>query len=486
MTTDVMICRARLLAACSDTVGSELVDVELRRGRIASVSPHAGVRPGSIDADGAVLMPGLWDAHVHFSTHALLAECLQLPADAPIEEVLSRVGIELATRSGDGVLVGFGFRSATWPDEPSLSILDTLSREPIALIAGDLHSLWCNTAGLAAVGIPGHPTGLLREEDAFAAMVHLMRTETSHIDALVRDAGRRVAAMGVVGIIDMEMQWGIGTWLRRLESGRSQIRVDVATYSENLDRLIGLGFRTGTALGDRLRVGPLKIISDGSLSSRTAHCLSPYPNPIEGSPQGVANHSPQEMVALLTLAARHGIHGAVHAIGDLACRDALDAFELSGACGSIEHAQLIHPDDLPRFARLDVTASVQPAHLLEDEALLDAVWPTSTDRAFPLRALVDAGAHLRLGSDAPVSPLDPWLAMDVAVHKPHRPGQGLSPVEALAASTRTRVAVGQPADLVLLDRSPAQLEGGHFTTTKSLLTMIAGEPTHGHADMVDE
>ncbi|RMB60120.1 amidohydrolase [Tessaracoccus antarcticus] len=485
MTSDVTIRRARLIPACSDPVDSELVDVDVSHGRITAVRPHTGVRTGGIDADGAVLVPGLWDAHVHFSTHALLAECLQLPADADLAEIFDRVRQELVTRRDDGLLVGFGYRSATWPVQPSADALDALSLEPIALIAGDLHSLWCNTAGLTAVGASQHPTGLLREEEAFDAMVHLMRTETTHVDALVRGAERRAAAMGVVGVVDMEMQWGIGSWLRRLEGGRSLVRVDVATYPEDLDRLIGLGMRTGTQLGDRLRVGPLKVISDGSLSSLTAHCLAPYPHPIAGSPNGVANHSPEEMLELLSRAGRSGIQGAIHAIGDLACRDALDAFERSGAVGTIEHAQLIHPDDLPRFANLGVGASVQPAHLLEDEAVLDEVWPTSTDRAFPLRALVDAGARLTLGSDAPVSPLDPWLAMDVAVNRPHRPGQGLTPAEALAACTRTRVAVGQPADLALLTQGPAQLEQGNFTTQNSLITLIAGELTHGNVDMVD-
>ena len=483
MTTKVTICRARLFPGRSD-LSSELVDVSVVGGRIASVTPHNTVVPGAIDADGAVLLPGLWDSHVHFSTHSLLGQCLQLPADAILDEILQRVGTELLTRRDTGLLAGFGYRSATWPLQPTAAALDDLTSEPVVLFAGDLHSLWCNTPGLVAVGAPHHPSGLLREEDAFAAMLHLMRTETAHVDALVRGAQRRAAALGVVGVVDMEMAWGVGEWQRRLSAGPSLQRVEVATYPDDLDRLIGMGLRSGDHLGDRLRVGPLKIISDGSLSSRTAHCLAPYPHPIEGSPHGVANHSRPEMISLLHRAAEHHIHAAVHAIGDLACRDTLDAFEVTGAHGSIEHAQLVHPDDLPRFGRLKVEASVQPAHLLEDEALLDEVWPTATDRAFPLRALLDAGAVLRFGSDAPVSPLDPWLAMDVAVHKPHRADQALTPWEALAATTRSHVAAGQPADLVLVAHSIHGLEAGHFTSDESLLTMVAGEATHATIDVV--
>ncbi|MGV8845583.1 amidohydrolase [Tessaracoccus sp.] len=485
MTNTLSICRARLFSSSPGPTSDELVDVTVTDGVISSVVPYRGVTDGaSIDADGAVLLPGLWDAHVHFSTHSLLGQCLQIPADAARDEVLRLVRTDLDHRSDSGLLVGFGYRSATWPAEPTAAILDALTSFPVALFAGDLHSLWCNTPGLVAAGAPHHPTGLLREDDAFAGMLHLMRTQTAHVDALVRGAQRSAAALGVVGVGDMEMTWGIGAWMRRLELGSSLQRVEVATYPDDLERLIGLGLRTGDRLGDRLSVGPLKIISDGSLSSRTAHCLAPYPRPIPGSPHGVANLSRGDTVSLLRRAAAHHIHAAVHAIGDLACRDALDAFENSGAVGSIEHAQLVHPDDLPRFARLGVAASVQPAHLVEDEALLDEIWPTATDRAFPLRSLLDAGAALHFGSDAPVSPLDPWLAMHMAVHQPHRPDQALTPAQALAASTRSRVTVGSPADLVLVPHSPSRLERGQFTSEQCLVTMVGGEITHATIGVV--
>ncbi len=481
--TDVKICRARLLPGLSDPVEAELVDVTVHHGLIVNISLHDHVCGGAIDANGALLLPGLWDAHVHFSTHALLAECLQLPADEGLEGILRDVRKELALRDSGGLLVGFGYRSATWPVEPSAAALDGLSSEPVVLVAGDLHSLWCNSSGLVAVGAPEHPTGLLREEEAFTAMLHLMATETGHVDALVRGAQRRAAALGVVGVVDMEMSWGVGAWQRRIAASPSLQRVEVATYPDDLEQLIALGLRTGDLLGEGLSVGPLKIISDGSLSSRTAHCLSPYPHPIPGSPHGVANHSPEEMAVLLARAADSGIQCAVHAIGDRACRDALDAFEAAGAVGTIEHAQLVHPDDLHRFAELGVGASVQPAHLLDDEAVLDEVWPSTTDRAFPFRTLLDAGAQLRFGSDAPVSPLDPWLAMDVAVNKPHRSEQALTPDEALTACTRTRVAVGAPADLMLTSLTPAQLGRGDYSLRECLLTIVAGNVTHESRDV---
>lgn len=475
---DLTISSARLLPGTSSPSSLELVDISVHAGRISAITPHTGPIPGAIDADGAVALPGLWDAHVHFSTHALLAECLQLNASDTLAQVLCVLRRELGKDNSSGLFVAFGFRSATWPQQPTAALLDAISLAPVVIIASDLHSLWCNTAGLRSVGAAHHDSGVLREEDAFAALLHLLRTETAHVDDLVMGAQQRAASRGVVGFVDMEMSWAIGAWQRRQSQRASLQRVEAATYPDDLERLISLELRTGDSLGDLLSVGPLKIISDGSLGSRTAHCLAPYPHPVAGSPNGISNYPTAEMVTLLIRAARHGISAAVHAIGDLACRDALDAFEAAGAGGTIEHAQLIHPDDLPRFAALGVGASVQPAHLLEDEAVLDEVWPTATDRAFALRSLLDAAVDLRFGSDAPVSPLDPWLAMDVAVNTPHRRAQALTPAEALTASTRSRIAVGEPADLVLTPNSREQMVGGEFVSHASLLTVVAGVVSH--------
>src|SRR5690606_10402743 len=164
----------------------------------------------------------------------------------------------------------------------------------------------------------------------------------------------------------------------------------------------------------------------------------------------------------MSRATRAGLATAVHAIGDASVTIALDAYDTTGARGTVEHAQLVGCADLPRFAALGVAASVQPAHLLDDRDVAEAVWPGRADRTFPLRSLLDAGAELRLGSDAPVSRLDPWLAMAAAVHRsgddrpPWTPSQQLTPAEALAASTDGwgTVAPGHPGDVVLLDTDP--------------------------------
>ena len=206
----------------------------------------------------------------------------------------------------------------------------------------------------------------------------------------------------------------------------------------------------------------------------------------------------------MTRAHEAGLECAIHAIGDAAVAEVLDAFERSGARGAIEHAQLARLEDLPRMARLGVRASVQPAHLLDDRDTSLLLWPDRMDRAFAFGSMRDAGVELRLGSDAPVSPLDPWLAAAAAVHRsaderePWSPREALTVTEALAASTDgiTTLEAGGPGDLVLLDEHPlrgsSHLRAGGVTKgegsdeaaarlrdTRPVATFVAGLLTHG-------
>jgi hypothetical protein len=198
------------------------------------------------------------------------------------------------------------------------------------------------------------------------------------------------------------------------------------------------------------------------------------------------------MTALLSTAHAGGLEIALHAIGDAAVDLALQAFEATGATGGIEHAQLVRLEDLPRMARLGVRASVQPAHLLDDRDTTLSLWGDRADRCFALRSMVDAGVVLALGSDAPVAPLDPWLAMAAAVHRsadgrePWNPAESLTPAEALAASTdgQPTLAVGSRGDVVLLDTNPLGTAAdsgeaaGLLRGMPVAATLLAGRLTH--------
>ena len=215
--------------------------------------------------------------------------------------------------------------------------------------------------------------------------------------------------------------------------------------------------------GGLLTMGPLKVVTDGSLNTRTACCDDPYPGLTGAHARGVLLVAPDELLPLLRRAAAHGLDAAVHAIGDRANALVLDAFaapdgrRAEPATGRrIEHAQLLRDVDPARFAALGVVASVQPAHVLDDRDVADRLWAGRTGRAFPYRTLLDAGVELVLGSDAPVAPLDPWITIAAAVHRSGddrpswHPEQEIPLPVALAASTGPDgpVAVGRRADLV--------------------------------------
>ncbi|MBK7274536.1 MAG: amidohydrolase family protein [Actinomycetales bacterium] len=285
-------------------------------------------------------------------------------------------------------------------------------------------------------------------------------------DAAYRLAVSRAAALGIVGVGDMEFGDGFLDWPRRFAAGVQDLRVRVATYPTGLDAVLAAGLRAATSLATQAgwcRMGPLKIISDGSLNTRTAYCHEEYAG---GSglaePRGRADFSGADLAELARRATQAGLRMAVHAIGDAAITQALDVFESTGARGTIEHAQLMQPSDVVRMARLGVGPVCSRPICWTTATSPRLCWPDRADRCFPLREMVEAGVALLLGSDAPVSPLDPWLAMAAAVHRsaderdPWNAGQSLTAAQALAGSTDgcTTVTLGSRADLVVLEADP--------------------------------
>lgn len=458
------ITRARPIPGLGTGRYSDPLDVTVTNGTITAIEPTRGSGDGDFDADGANLMPGLWDNHTHFSLAAMISQCTRFSHKAAKSEILAAVEDHLLHRPTR--LVGYGFRSATWPTPPSAADLDAITGIPVALMSRDLHSLWCNTPALEQAGAIGHPTGFLVEEEAFAGIRRIMSRYLDLVEHAVQAAELEAASRGLVGIVDFSSGWAVEAWQQRAASRSIGLRVEAATYPERLDDLIAMGAGTGEELAENLKIGPLKIIADGSMGSRTAHCIAPYPNPLPGHPNGKPNYTRSELLALLRRAHKARLQAAVHAIGDAACHNVLDAFEISGARGSIEHVQCVAPADLPRFSRLKLVASIQPAHQLEDVGVVDQVWPDAKSRAYPMLDLQRSGTKLAFGSDAPVASLDPWKAIEAACHRPYRRDQALTPLTALRASTRSMLGVGQPADLVLT-AGPG----------KVLLTMLGGRVT---------
>jgi predicted amidohydrolase YtcJ len=464
--------------------------------------------PEVVDLAGRVVVPGFTDAHVHFPTWAVAQHEVKLDGCASLEEALERIrGAE--RREGRWVR-GYGWRSGDWAAalEPTKERLDEVTGgTPAAMIAKDYHSLWLNSSALAlangdlevAGGVVerdarGEPTGVLREEAAWRFKGRFMTVpDDEYLDAM--RAGLKVASTrGVTAVHDKD-GWldALRLWQRLQERGRLSVRVWQSVPHEQVAELRTLGIRSG--FGDpMLRVGYLKVFMDGALGSRTAWLL-------DGS--GVMITSGGQLAEIVRRGAEAGFPVAVHAIGDRANREALDAFEATrdawhprGLRQRVEHAQLLAPDDLPRFAQLGVACSVQFSHAPSDRDLADRFWAERTGGAYAYRSLLDAGALLANGSDAPIEELDPWAGICAGVLRTiddrpaWHPEQRLTLEEALRATTvnpawlareersRGTLLPGYLADLVVLDRDPFELPPEELPTVGVVATMVGGRWAH--------
>ncbi len=474
--------------------GHDPIDLIVDDGIITAILPAGieAVDASDLDLGGRFIMPGLWDEHVHLTQWAQHRRRIDLGAAVSAAEAAAIVRSSIHQGAApDEVVVGVGFRDGLWPDAPTVALLDSIALDrPIVLISGDVHCVWLNSAALVRFGVDASVAddcdGVLREEAAFAITAQLDSAGDDQLDRWVDEAAREAASRGVVGVVDLEMRWNHDDWQRRVDAGFDAVRVEFGVYPQHLDRAIELGLRSGDRVAGTVSVGPLKVITDGSLNTRTAYCCDPYPDAPAGS-YGRLNVPPCELHPLLARASDAGFGLAVHAIGDAANRLALDVFAKLGRGGRIEHAQLVHEADFARFAALGVTASVQPEHALDDRDMAEHYWPGRTQRAFALRSLLDAGAHLVLGSDAPVAPLDPWIAIAAATARTRderpafHPEQSITVVEALAASTRTLISVGAVADLVALDADPLAVDPLALRTVPVAATLLGGRVTHADA-----
>ena len=496
-------------------------DVHVAGGRVVEVG--RGLRaPGAqvLDAGGAFLIPGLWDAHAHLDMEAARSARIDTLATRSAEEALELVakGLrDLPTGAEPVTIQGFGHRLSNWPRVPTVAELDAVTGEiPTLLISGDVHSGWLNSAALRVFGLPGasaqDPGAPLKEDPWFALLDRLDEVPGTRE---LRESGYRqvladMLARGVTGVVDMSWSEDPGDWPRRLQTMAAQgvlpevlPRIRIGVYRDKLESWIVKGLRTGTELagsphlpdGSAVLVqGPLKVIADGSMGSGSAHMCEPYPTELGLEHAcGVVNIDRAELTDLMARAGRQGYEMAIHAIGDAAVDDVAAAFALSGAAGRLEHAQLLPADALDepdgalrRLVACGVELSVQPAHLIDDWAAVSRVWPGLEGRTYAFADMVAGGALLQLGSDAPVAPLDPWLAMSAAVGRKTpdgsvwSPDQRLTAEEALAASVNGAgpVAVGCPADLVLLAEDPLRLGAEELARVRPLATIVAGAVAH--------
>ncbi len=459
--------------------------------------------PEVIDLDGRCVLPGFTDAHVHFPSWALAQRQVRLEDAGSLDEALARVRAALPAVPAGRWLRGQGWRSDDWAAQPTKEALDAVTGAvPAALLAKDFHSLWLNSAALAVAGgdleapggivvrdAGGEPTGVLGEESAWRFKERYSETtDDEYLDA-IRAGLRLAAARGVTAIHDKD-GWLPAIprlWQQIHAEGHLSLRVWQSVPHDRLDRLADLGVVSGIG-DDRLRLGYLKVFMDGALGSRTALML-------DGS--GVEITSREELADIVRRGARAGWPVAVHAIGDRANRNALDAFEETraeweplGLRHRIEHAQCLAPEDVPRFAQLGVAASVQFSHAPSDRVLAERYWPDRLDGAYAFRSLFDSGAVVANGSDAPIEELDPWGGICAGVLRDWLPQQAVTIAQALEATIvtpawltgderrRGKLLPGYLADLVVLDRDPLETPVDELPDVQVVATMVGGCWTH--------
>jgi predicted amidohydrolase YtcJ len=461
--------------------------------------------PDVVDLGSRCVVPGFTDSHVHFPTWSLAHHDVRLEGVSGLAEALERV----RSHPHRGTWIrGTGWRSAEWETQPTKEALDAVTGDvPAALFSKDYHSLWLNSAALARAGgdlevdggvverdAQGEPTGVLREESAWQFRARFASGPEDEFVEATREGMRVAASRGVVAIHDMDGWLGAPRIFQRLaEREGLTLRVWQSVPYERLPELEALTVRSGIG-DDLLRIGYLKVFMDGTLGSQTAWML-------DGS--GVMITSGEELADVIRRGARAGWPVGVHAIGDRANREALDAFEATrdewaplGLRHRIEHAQCLAPEDVARFAAIGVACSVQFSHAPSDRDLAERFWADHVDGTYAFRSLWDSGALIANGSDAPVEELDPLAGIRAGVLRTidERPAwrsdQCLTIEEALVASTvnpawltgderrRGKLLPGYLADLVVLSRDPLECPLEELETVEVVATMVGGRWVH--------
>ena len=489
--------------------------VAVRGGRLLAVGDEAEVRARvaddveTIDLDGAVIVPGLHDAHVHLASHGLEGLQVRLGGTASFAEAIDRIRDEAP--DGDGWILGSGYAEQRWPEPPDRAALDAaVPDRPVLVRSQDHHSAIANGKALRRAGIvadtpdpddgrierraDGTPNGVLRER----AVDLLLRTvpdpgPDGWAEAL-RHGARRMAALGVTTV--HHMAYESPSAARAVADAAADeafpLRVWACLPQQEIEAAAALGLATGQG-GGRHRIGGAKFFVDGALGSLTSWMLEPY---LGTDDAGMRVIDLDELHERVGRAVEAGLAPVAHAIGDAAVRAIVDVYEAhepawraAGLRPRIEHAQHVHERDVARIGRMGLVASVQPLHLVFDAPTIRERLTDREDRAYPMRSLLEAGAVLAFGSDTPVAPPDAVAAMRTAHDRIGQDGrpvaahEALTPLQALIASTRGaahaigaegrsgRIRAGHDADLTILNADPTERVDD---ATRVVATMVGG------------
>ncbi len=523
---DLIIVNARVWTVDASRPRAEAVAIAGERivavGTNAEIGRWAGPQTKHMDAAGKTVLPGLIDAHVHFHEGSAELSGVQLRDAATPEEFARRIG-GFAKRIPKGEwILGGSWDHELWPGAPlpTKELIDRLTPDhPVFVSRLDGHMALANSLALRLAGLTreskepaggtmvrdakGELTGVLKD----AAMNPVVRViPEASIEERVRTIRAGLAEarrLGVTGFHDMSSPLDLRAFQRLAARGELTARVYFATPLEQWESPARAGILAGFG-NEWVRTGVLKGYADGSLGSTTAWFLEPYNDAPATSGLPASMMFPEGNMKKMALGAdQAGLHLAVHAIGDRAIRHILDLFmELQRQRGQadrrlrIEHAQHIHPDDIPRFAKLKVIASMQPYHAIDDGRWAEKrIGARRCETTYAFRSLLDAGAVLAFGSDWPVAPLSPWWGLYAAVTRrtldgknPEGwvPSQKITLEEAIRAYTmgaayaefsekeKGSLTAGKLADVIVLDSDLFALDPVHLKDVKVMATIVGG------------
>jgi predicted amidohydrolase YtcJ len=503
--------------------------VAVHQGRIFAVGSNDELESlrkqarKTVDLQGAVLLPGLIDAHTHFISGGMSLANVNLVGAFTMQEMQRRVA-EKVERTPDGDwIVGRGWDHTKRTDEvawPTKADLDQVAPDhPVYLGRVDGHVGWANSRALALAGITsdspdpyggqimrdehGEPTGILLE-----TAKNLVQNILPVPDAAARERGLKLALeeaarFGVTSIHDNAPAEDLALFRDFHDRGDLTVRVNALVRGWEVDTpflepMIAIGARTGTG-DDWIKYGALKLSLDGTLGSRTAAMLEPYSD--DPGNHGVYRITQEELDPIIERAHAHHIQVALHAIGDGACRMALDSIERAmqkhhwpDHRHRIEHEQVITREDMLRFPQLGIIASLQPCHAVTDLAWVESrVGPERIKTSYAWRSFVDCGTRICLGTDWPVETLDPRVGFYVSVTRQGLDGNppgGRWPEECLtidevlkgytldaawaefSEDRKGSITPGKLADFVIFAEDPTEVEPSRLLDLEVLATIV--------------
>nr|MBA4770051.1 amidohydrolase [Sphingobium sp.] len=473
-----------------------------------------------LDAGGKTLIPGLIDAHGHVMGYGLSLVTLDLSETTSLAEAQAKIRAYVTANPGLKWIIGTGWNQEKWGlgRFPTAEELDAAVRDtPVWLERVDGHAGWANSAAIRAAGITattkapaggriemaaGKPAGVFVDKAMDLIQKVVPPPAPKDRDIALEKAQRALLAQGVTGIADMGTS--IEDWQAfRRAADRGALRVRIMSYAYGLDNMIAIAGPEPTPwlYDDHLRMGGIKLLLDGALGSRGAWLRADYAD--APGQRGLPMIPDTQLRNIMSRAAMDNFQVAVHAIGDAANREVLNAIEeLNDTYKGerrwrIEHAQIVDPADLPRFKPLGVIASMQPVHEASDWRMATArLGETRLAGAYAWKTMLDNGVPLAFGSDVPVESPNPFAGIAVAMSREDAKGEpvgGWMPAQrvsfeaALDGFTRQaayagfaekkfgNLAVGQRADFLLIDRDISVARPTEIRQTQVLETWIDGK-----------